>query len=415
MRSLAVGLRESTILRAMGPLLLGLPNAEGGVDLVQNVPDLRQSPLIPLATFSKAPQKGDTVLVTNLKNGEEGVGGVTEGGLFRVGIRADRGDPLSVVVLTPGGDERTRLEALDRDITFEGEDFAKDSQLIALGDGFGLERNTPDFRKLFTISQMVFEPGDPINYAPHIFLDPLYVKVGDKELSRVQHEGQGTPIRVGLLHIPTIGDTAVPIATALGFARAAGVLDFTQARPEYSTLDNDSVPGTSENGVLLAMHVYEGVERFRRFAGVPFNDSREILGDPDNLSNDTECYSDYCLDQSCQGAVTDEEVNAICEAEPSLFRRAPKLTDLGLPPLRINRDVTDEEGSLLFFSGMRLPYLNPRGEHGFAFSRPTQAFDVANYLIHLIGLYFSTNAQLIEEDLCLEDASCPGIAQTVLP
>ena len=44
-----------------------------------------------------------------------------------------------------------------------------------------------------------------------------------------------------------------------------------------------------------------------------------------------------------------------------------------------------------------------------------KAFDMENYLIHLIGRFFASDATLLVQDLCLEDASCPDIAQSTLP
>jgi hypothetical protein len=102
-------------------------------------------------------------------------------------------------------------------------------------------------------------------------------------------------------------------------------------------------------------------------------DDREILMDVDNLSEGTDGFD------------------------------APRLD----PPLRLNmtrRDPASDE--VLGVSGVRFPYLNPRGQHGFGIPDPNKAFDMDAYLINLIGYYFATGGKTILDDVCLEDYSC---------
>jgi hypothetical protein len=119
---------------------------------------------------------------------------------------------------------------------------------------------------------------------------------------------------------------------------------------------------------------------------------------------------EYCLDPSCEGASTPEDIINICEGAPDTFRRAPRLEDLGLPPLRVT--VTHDDGS---FSAMRLPYIIPTGFHGVVFADPSLAFDVNMYMIHFMAQFLASDGADLTHDLCLEDASCANIAQTTLP
>lgn len=398
MRSTQGGVKEGVFLRTMGPLLLGLPNEDGGIDLVWNVPDLNSDPLIPVATFATPPSEGDIVIVENAKTQKSFRALVRPGGRFRVHIEADTGDPLSVRVEDPTGREKDFIDSIDREITFQAKTFAAFSTLVALTEGLGLPKNTPALRRFIGLAQMLLEPGDPINYAPRVFQDPLYVKVGDKELSRYYHSGEPIPSRVLVVH--SIGDTAVPISTGIAYARAAGLIDFTKADPRYTALDKDAIPGVTANQVLIETRVNEGVERFARFAGAPFHDSREILFDPDNLSDSTECYRDYCIAEACQGLPNQDSCTT-----PGDFKRAPKLEDIGLPPLRLF--VTHADGTV---SGVTLAYVNPKGDHGFEVPNPTQPFDYHTFLIHVIGRFFASG-QLPLYEACQEDGTCSDIAQ----
>jgi hypothetical protein len=415
MRSREGGIREATLLRAIGILMLGEPNGDGGVDLAVNLPELNNEPIITLASFAENPEPGDMVFVDNLKTGESFSAGVVAEGRFRVSVRADKGDQLVVRVIKPDGAERERIEEFGQSVRFQFSTFTIGQPLIALGDGFGLLRNTPEFRRVINLIQTVLDGADPINYAPHVFLDPLYVQVGGdetKEFGKIYNPGESQFSTTNILWVPTIGDINVPVGTEIAYARAAGLLDFLTPLPQYDTpyFDDDGVPGVTANKVLLKMFTIEGVERFRRLTNTPWNDNRAILADPDAISEGTDCFPEYCIDQSCQGASTPQEVIDICEGDPSTFKRAPRLEDLGLPPLRLTVDHGDGT-----FSAMRLPYIIPTGFHGVVFSNPSLAFDVNMYMIHFMAQFLASDGRNLTHDPCLETASCSNIAQTTLP
>lgn len=146
----------------------------------------------PLLIGSLAMVEGGRLRILNTVNGE--MKEVTLDGVaaFSAGIAADKGDLIHFSVLDSHG-------ALVDEIWGE-----------APMSGLGLERNAPDFRRFTTLGQIAIDPGDPINYARHWFLDPL----------------DGLDARsVLLMSVP--GDTMVPINSQIAMARAAGLFGST--------------------------------------------------------------------------------------------------------------------------------------------------------------------------------------------
>jgi hypothetical protein len=62
-------------------------------------------------------------------------------------------------------------------------------------------------------------------------------------------------------------------------------------------------------------------------------------------------------------------------------------------------------------AGMRIPYMNPHGQHGFDVPHPEKAFNIDTYLLNLIGHYFATKGTEIVDDPCLADSSCDFFTQ----
>jgi hypothetical protein len=76
---------------------------------------------------------------------------------------------------------------------------------------------------------------------------------------------------------------------------------------------------------------------------------------------------------------------------------APRLD----PPLRLTRAT----GKGL--QALRLPFLDPRGQHCFGIPEPDRAFDNNTFLIHLIARYFQTRGREIrDDDVCMEKQAC---------
>ncbi len=88
------------------------------------------------------------------------------------------------------------------------------SPLVAPQEGLGYARQTPDVRRLFTLTQAALDPADPIDFAPYYMFKTI-----------PGLDGEALPHR-GLLVQNTVGDPYVPIATGTAFARAAGAVPF---------------------------------------------------------------------------------------------------------------------------------------------------------------------------------------------
>lgn len=86
------------------------------------------------------------------------------------------------------------------------------SPLLSPQEGFGLERQTPDLRRIFYLGQSVLDAADPVTFARHHILEPV-------------PNPDGSPGRIRpLLTLATVGDGFVPVSTLQQFARSAGLL-----------------------------------------------------------------------------------------------------------------------------------------------------------------------------------------------
>ncbi|MCB9530126.1 MAG: hypothetical protein H6701_17350, partial [Myxococcales bacterium] len=255
------------VLPMMGPLLLGLPETgpsgqrrrgtlvtvwTNALDAVAHadstarlgVPVMQLPPLEP----------GQLVVLTNLSSGERTETRVAFDGGFRLAIGTDAllgsdrqrwlvdgrelvglGDRIRLEV--PGLDPPTRL-GFDYEASVLGAIFPPKSPLVALGRGWGIDRQTPSFRRLALIMQTVLEPADPINYARRIL-------PGGAPTS----ETMGATPGADLLVLLTAGDREVPVAGGLSLARAAGLWPVT---PD---------DGPSVDARLIEARVTEGLAR----------------------------------------------------------------------------------------------------------------------------------------------------------
>ncbi len=326
-------------------------------------------------------KQGDMVHVRNLSNGEEDAAGVVSFGYdleghemlgFRVTIPADVGDTLLVQV----SEAATRTTIWERQITSKAR-------------GYGHKRNSPDLRRLLGLAQMILDPADPVNYAPHYFWDPL---AGRKPKSA--------------LIIHTLGDMKVPVSTGLTLARAARILDYEHPVDVYDD--------QTENEMLVRHWVAEAIPRLHRFRQIGKGD----YFDPDNLA---EGQDDDCRFGTYPGGRCEEFVfNAphledfYPKAQASYQTRFFRKT---IPtPGTLERNYPQGE-----FSGLRLPNImvydnamQSEDRHGTFLSAPTKAFNLDQYMIYLIGRYFQTrSAELIgknvsENSTCLENRKLFG-------
>ena len=169
----------------LGPVIMGTLEAGGEAGTVslrfQN--NLREFPAGTLRT-----DPGGKVYGLNLANGEDKWVDVREDGQFVIGVPADVGHSI---VLTSYDATGAVLDEVE---------------LVSPLKGFGLDRNTPRLRRFVGLAQITLDPADPINYAPHWFMDPL----------------PGAPPK-RVFQLSGIGDLTVPINNQIALARAGGL------------------------------------------------------------------------------------------------------------------------------------------------------------------------------------------------
>lgn len=266
------------------------------------------------------------------------------------------GDPLEITVYAGLSKKiRATITKTNVDFSFQGALYKSGIPLQSIARGLGLRRQTPELRRFMGFAGMIVEPADPIAFAPLYHLRPLaYPYETDIQLG------------ANVLVIPTIGDMNVPIDSGIAIARAAGILPVlaTDARYPHPTKSDTYL---TPNQVLLQNFVVEGVEALRNFTNPKTGE--KLLFDPDNLSNGTDGYG------------------------------APRLS----PPMRLT--VKTETG----IAAMRIPYVNPTGQHGFGVPQPKKPFDINQFMVNQVSLYFRSRGTRIRDDACMHNDSCADL------
>jgi hypothetical protein len=230
-------------------------------------------------------------------------------------------------------------------VLFQGTVYAKGAPLIAVSQGFGYARQTPDLRRLRGIAGFIVEAGDPAAYAR------FYWKDAAEWEARWEGEEPGLEFGTPTEVVVTLGDMNVPVNTGVMMAYLAGDLTFEQL------------------SYLRDEYVLEAVEDVRADVwGAP------VLFDPDNLSQGTDGF----------------EVDGVPAPRPP-------------PGQEVRATVRDAHGHA---HGLRLPAILPRGDHGFLVPDPSLPFDVHSFMIHQISHYFATGGDELRDDLCMQDQSC---------
>ncbi len=359
-RSGLSAVRNAMVLRMLEPLFYG---ADGV--LTEHVNDEAQAteldlPLHAIPTL----QPEDTVVLLDHRNGEYRCGAVQSDGSFRVSVPCDRGDPLEFRAyagplpplvrigceLPDGGAPIVSISTVDRAVTIDGATIPSGSPLTATGDGFGLQRATPDLRRLLGLSQVALESADPMNWAPYW------------DGTRTMTYGDGETSSSHVLLLPSDGDPGVPVASGIALGRAAGFVSYDTIDPRYEK---------SQDQELIDTWSVEGVARMKHYtsdAGVG------VLMDVEDLS-------------ALTGANDGWDVPRLSPA-------------LRLPEARPDGSVT----------GILIPMLAPQGLHGFASPDPSAPFDLGTLLFNMLGRYVSSNGTAFGYDPCQVDSSCPWIA-----
>ncbi|MDX2009447.1 MAG: hypothetical protein SFW67_04620 [Myxococcaceae bacterium] len=360
------GVKEAVSLRTMGPLLVTLKNRTGGLDLVQIAPSGNDRGQVTVGPVTEPLSEGDTAVVTNLTTGEYRCARVQKDGLLRVAVSSDEGNPLRLDVypgvlptkkgngctVPAGAEPRWSTSTFSADVTWQGRTLPKDSPLVALGDGFGLRRGTPEMRRFIGFAQVLLDAADPVNFAPN------YQR-------RILEYGTGERVRTRALIMNTVGDPVVPVAAGTALARAAGYLDLASRDARY----NKTV-----NQVLVDSWIIEGVNRTS-----PFRNSRgqPVLMDIENLSSTVPVDDGFDV---------------------------PRLN----PPLR-HVFPSDVVGGTV---GVLYPMPNPTGRHGFDLPDPKKRWDDGTYLVNMLARYLASQGTSVSFDGCQHTSSCSWIAPT---
>ncbi len=358
-------------------------------------------------------EPGDRVVVENLVNGEVGEAWVTERGWFRAAAASDAlnaidrrpilgmvdgiGDPVRVpdvetldrlgdrlrVTFYVGDTDAVRgvVDRFGRDVTFQGTTYPRAFPLVALQEGLGQERNTPDYRRFFGFAQFAVTPGDPAVWAERYFLNPA-----DSSYDGLE---RGSP---RVLVVPTAGDNNVPVNTGIANARTAGVLG--------SWLRDESIPaeygwrelfvpderyGVSIDQELIDRYVVEGDPRLERYPDNPV--TPRAIYDIDNVSDGTASFSCGNSDWS---AISGESG---CPEEligQEVFFPLPRPE----PGRELRQNRARGDGS---FDAMRIPVLRPAGQHGIYNAQPFRTFDNDGYAVNFTLRFLGTRGRRAEE------------------
>ena len=395
LRSLQGGVREAVILRLMGPVYVGtLDTASGSLALGTVVPDLNDDAHIALGAIAGV-AVGDTVVGRNLTHGAVGCGLIQPNGEARLQVAGDLGDPtvlevyhgLAVVngsadcALVADAQLVGTLDSFASAVTFQGQDFAAGSPLVALAEGMGRYRARPGLRRMLQLGQIALDRADP--------------SVNGEFLQRrpITYAATGETTGTHALMITTMGDMNVPASSGLNMARAAGLIDYQHVDPRY---------GKTPNQLLIDTGAFEAVDTISRYS--------DPSGKPEHID-----LEDFAHGADIWGGTV------------------PRLD----PPLRLVGPDALCNAQGCGVSGALVPFPRPQGQHGFAFpgeqldaarrqckSACTEAtgadpcgcktlelFDLGSYMFHLLGRYMATAGHELDFDRCLVGVSCPGVAE----
>lgn len=393
------GVVQAVFLEVLGPLLVNCdcgPNGEPS--LVFQVQQVNHDAVIPIAPV--ALHAGDVVEICNLAHTDDCRSATADSsGRVRISLAADQptlnvtetpqgpGLPnkVDVKMIAPGDALRitingtTVIDKWGYTANFVGVRYLKDSPLTSPARGYGETRNTPDFRRLWGLSQLILEPGDPVSYAPHYF----------KELLPARN---GVPANV--LVVATVGDKIVPVYTGISTARAAGLIELSQPDPDF---------GMPIDQVLIKSGAVEAIDNLNRYASAD-GGPRAALGahlrcdsfvDRDGNAQPSNCSAGIDLDPTgyacdLQGENCTDDMGAP-RLSPALRQQFIRKTSAG-------------------YSALLMPYLDPHGRHAVHPPEPGRRFDMDQFMLNLMGRFFESRGQEIHFEACqTKMADCPWI------
>ncbi len=362
-RSIQGGVREAVNLRMLGPLFTTTRNGNGQLEAWQLLPNLNDLGRVKLGPVSAELIEGDTAVLSNLTSGEHRCARVGGNGLLRAAVSSDENDQWKLEVysgalppeersgcsIPEGATPYWTMDAFGIDAKFQGLEHKAGDPLIAMGDGFGLRRQSPEIRRFLGLAQLAIERGDPVNFLPYT------------ERHRILRYGTGEEVGTRMVVVNTIGDMNVPVASGVAIARAAGMVELFSADPRY---------GKTPNRVLIDNGVLEAVERVGRYKN---SQGADVLLDVDHFS-------------ALSGDGTQD-----------LFD-VPRLN----PPLRLVKP-NDRVGGV---TGVIFPMVVPTGRHGFDTPDPSLPFNLGSVMLNMLGRYLQTGGAELPMESCLEASTC---------
>lgn len=469
---------DSVLQQVLSPLVVGVPASalpkkddreqtrctgdQRSIRLVVN--DLTTSREIEVACLTPAElDRGKTVVLTNVRNHEQRCARTGEDGRFRIPIPANVGDRLDVQVydapdavrsykgcevlegapvgrriktfeqasigLSPVDDEKKTCEAAyaatDLDPTpgcqqFRDRFYPVGSPLVAVQEGLGLHRQSPELRRLLNLTQAAVDPSDPINFAPYYGLR-----------AAPGPDGKPMPPRA-IVELNTAGDPMVPVGTGYAFARAAGAVpflppSFAETHPDWAEYATprplwDQLGGKTPNEVLVDAHVIEGIARLER--------TRAGATCAPNYVSSAVCTSPPAS-SACARAVYD--VDWLSEGDNPWDAPRPAI------PLRLARSIDIRANDTFSLDSAWQPrtvgapfapdamgwtgsqplcgivnaWTRPDGEHVFVTGNPCKKFDDVVYYSNLLVRFLATQGKDLyyfshpSSHRCLERELCP--------
>ncbi|MSP93507.1 MAG: hypothetical protein EXR79_17230 [Myxococcales bacterium] len=423
-RSVQGGVREAVMLRLMGPLYIGYPEADGkSVTIKAVVPRLNDTARIPVA--SMAPRKpGDSVLAENLDNGEVDCAIVRPGGAFRVGLASDVArdrpqrhrltfydgdafqngrDPATgkACKLKAGTRADVTIDKFGVDVRFHFQsaplDFKKGQPLAPIAEGLGMHRARPELRRFIGFAQLVLDPADPAVVMRHALSGEMKYPTGET-------------VNTHSIVLSTIGDMNVPVSTGAALARAAGLLDYTTKVPEWGN--------RTANQVLIDAKVLEAVDRIPHF----YHDQ------PDGGGGTKKVGTLFDVDDLSGSFALAKDPTAMPYPRGHDGYFAPRLN----PPLWTKTVKDDGKGGV---SGAFFPYVRDTGKHDIDFpgeqadrlkklckgvlDPQTQvvcdqavkegAFDHGALVLEAIAIYLKSGGKTWKLDACQNTWTCPDV------
>lgn len=475
---------DSVMEQVFTPLIVGVPAAEikKRNDIAQTqcsgdqrsvrfiVNDLNSSREVEIACLGPNEiDRGKTVVLENLRNGEKRCARTLDEGRFRVPIPADVGDRLDLQIFDApdavlsykgcavkpdapvgrrirtfeqaavqtaivGDDAKTCEAALataviaDEPLSgepqgcqqFRDQFYPVGSLLVSPQAGLGLTRQSPEARRLFALVQAGLDGGDPINFAPYYTL-------------RVARGVDGSPLPPrSVVTWNTTGDPSVPAGTGYAFARAAGAIPFlppsaATTHPEWAAYVtpqplSDTLGGRTPNQVLIDSHTLEGLARHARTSAgaacVPNYAKSAVCTSPPSASACSRALFD--ADWLAEGSNGWDAPHPPVPLRLARFADvrvtdAPSLSQAWTPRLAGGPLGPDEAAAPIGrpLIGVLGAYLKPGGEHVFVNGDPCKSFDDVVYHDNLLVRFLATQGTDLyvlshpSTHRCLERARCP--------